>query len=267
VDYIKTIECSSSSLTITKSNGQPRQNSACFEADDTITLKANPISSANNLPVRAGTEFFLSIEIHNDGKRVDDILYNSIYPNQNGEIIIDLRKLINPTQSILNFNFAIGQFFVDDFKFQPVPFCTIEAFMAPAGECDKEHIRVTGDDPYAICNQVDAESKTVCNNCLNGTTLGGESGIWTSLGCIPSEGKGMIRRFIVLGLSLAGGIGLLMIIAAGAMFTMSQNDPKKVGDAKELLTSVVIGLLFIAFSVTILQFIGVTVFRIPGFGG
>jgi hypothetical protein len=65
---------------------------------------------------------------------------------------------------------------------------------------------------------------------------------------------------------MAGGIGLLMIIAAGAMFTMSRNDPKKVGDAKDMITSVLIGLLFIVFSVTILQFIGVGILGIPGFG-
>lgn len=125
----------------------------------------------------------------------------------------------------------------------------------------------TPGNPFEICNQVDSESKGACDNCLDGTTLGGEEGLWTSIGCVPSEGDGMIRHFIVLGLGLAGGVGLLMIIAAGAMFTLSRNDPKKVGDAKELLTSVVIGLVFIAFSVTVLQFIGITILRIPGFGG
>jgi hypothetical protein len=76
-----------------------------------------------------------------------------------------------------------------------------------------------------------------------------------------------VRHFIQIGLGLAGGIALLMIIAAGFLLTTSQNDPKKVTEAKELVTSAVIGLLFIVFSVTILQFIGVTILRIPGFGG
>lgn len=123
-------------------------------------------------------------------------------------------------------------------------------------------------DPFALCAQVDSDSKKTCQDCLDGVTLGeGNSGVWTSLGCIPTDGQQTVRFVISLGLGMAGGVGLLMIISAGAIFTMSRNDPKKVGDAKELLTSVIIGLLFIVFSVTILQFIGITVLKIPGFGG
>jgi hypothetical protein len=116
-------------------------------------------------------------------------------------------------------------------------------------------------DPYRLCEQVSVNDRQACELCIN------RNSIWTSIGCISTEGGQTVRHLIVLALGMAGGIGLLMIIASGAMFTLSKNDPKKVGDAKELLSSVVIGLVFIAFSVTILQFIGVTVLRIPGFGG
>ena len=50
------------------------------------------------------------------------------------------------------------------------------------------------------------------------------------------------------------------------MFTTSQGDPKRASEARELITSAVLGLVFIIFSVTLLQFIGVTVLHIPGFG-
>jgi len=116
-------------------------------------------------------------------------------------------------------------------------------------------------DPYRLCEQTTINDRQACELCIN------RNSIWTSLGCISTEGSQTVRHLIVIAVGMAGGIGLLMIIASGAMFTLSTNDPKKVGDAKELLSSVVIGLLFIAFSVTILQFIGVTVLRIPGFGG
>ena len=74
-------------------------------------------------------------------------------------------------------------------------------------------------------------------------------------------------ELIRLGLSIGGGIGLLMILGAGFIFSTSQGDPKRVGDAKDLMTAAVTGLLFIIFSVTILQFIGFSVLQIPGFGG
>lgn len=118
-------------------------------------------------------------------------------------------------------------------------------------------------DPYSLCAQIpstEVEAINECAECLR------RPGIWTALGCIPTDGAGTIRSFVSIALGMAGGIGLLMIIASGAMFALSQNDPTKVNSAKDLLTSVIIGLLFIVFSVTILQFIGVTILQIPGFG-
>jgi hypothetical protein len=71
---------------------------------------------------------------------------------------------------------------------------------------------------------------------------------------------------VKLGLGIAGTSALLMILAGGFMLSTSGGDTKRVGEARELITSAVIGLLFIIFSVTLLQFIGVNLFHIPGFG-
>jgi hypothetical protein len=65
---------------------------------------------------------------------------------------------------------------------------------------------------------------------------------------------------------MSGAIVLIMILAGAFMLSTSQGDPKKTQDAKELITSAIIGLLFIIFSITILQFVGVSILRIPGFG-
>jgi hypothetical protein len=75
-----------------------------------------------------------------------------------------------------------------------------------------------------------------------------------------------VQRFIEIGLGVGGGICLLMTLAAGFMITTSQGDPKQFNEAKDMITSAIVGLLFIIFSVFILQFIGVTVLQIPGFG-
>lgn len=115
---------------------------------------------------------------------------------------------------------------------------------------------------FNLCQQVSANDVEACNRCVQDG-----KNIWTSVGCIPTEGTSIVSSVITIALGMAGGIGLLMIIAAGAMFSLSRNDPKKVGDAKEMLGSVIIGLIFIVFSVTVLEFIGVTILRIPGFGG
>gem|GEM_PF-1621373 len=94
-------------------------------------------------------------------------------------------------------------------------------------------------------------------------------GIYTAIGCVSTSvtsDNGMIAQLVRIGLGLAGGLALLMILAGAFTLSTSQGDPKKANEAKELVTSAVMGIIFIIFSVTLLQFIGVSVLQIPGFG-
>jgi|GEM_PF-3031683 len=123
--------------------------------------------------------------------------------------------------------------------------------------------------PFSLCNQIpDPSLKSQCVAC--GSRDGGDEAypkaLWTAVGCIPTTSTGIVGAVMKLGLGIAGTAALLMFLAGSFMLSTSQADTKRVGEAKELLTSAVIGLLFIIFSVTLLQFIGVTIFRIPGFG-
>lgn len=91
-------------------------------------------------------------------------------------------------------------------------------------------------------------------------------GIYTAVGCIGADSESIITRLVRIGLGIAGGLALLMILAGAFMFSTSQGEPKRASEAKELITSAVLGLIFIIFSVTLLQFIGVTILQLPGFG-
>lgn len=125
--------------------------------------------------------------------------------------------------------------------------------------------------PYSLCEQIPetvlladgSKARDRCDDCQSTA----HNGIWTAVGCIKTTPTAIIHEFMRISLGLAGGVALLMILAAGLLFTTSQGDVKRTGHAKELLTSAVVGLLFIIFSVTILQFIGVSILQIPGFGG
>lgn len=121
-------------------------------------------------------------------------------------------------------------------------------------------------EPFELCKQLPADSpaRAECERCRDNAD---GSGVWTAVGCINAEPGPVVATLVRIGLSLGGGIAILMILSAGFMFTTSQGDPNKTKEAKELMQSAVIGLLFIIFSVTILQFIGVTILQIPGFGG
>ena len=124
-------------------------------------------------------------------------------------------------------------------------------------------------DSFDLCGQIpekDANNnlnpqRTDCETCFT------QKGIWTAIGCIDtSSTEGIIGKLMTVGMSIAGGIALLMILASAFLFATSEGEPKRTGEAKEILTSAIIGLIFIIFSVTILQFIGVNILKIPGFG-
>jgi len=117
---------------------------------------------------------------------------------------------------------------------------------------------------FEICNQIPITDpgRPLCEACLEQTPRG----IWTGIGCIKSTPTEIIGTVVKIGLGLAGGVALLMILAASALFTTSKGNPKQTEQAKELVTSAVIGLLFIIFSVMILQFIGISILRLPEFG-
>jgi len=130
----------------------------------------------------------------------------------------------------------------------------------------------SGPDPYKICDQIDSSQAHLIdayNNCIEcvGGSETGTDGIWTAIGCIKRDPTEIVQNLLRVGLGMGGGVALLMILAAGFLFSISQGDPKRTGEAKELITAAITGLLFIIFSVVILQFIGYTVLQIPGFGG
>lgn len=152
------------------------------------------------------------------------------------------------------------------------PFCIVELkydsdtgqIPVPSPGQDSE-----ANSPFSLCQQagdpLDPESKKnieMCNTCFH------NDGIWTAVGCIPfNSSVGMIRVFITIGLGIAGGVVVLMVLAGSFLLSTSQGDLKRVDEAKGLIGSAVIGLVFIIFSVTILRFIGVDILQIPGLGG
>lgn len=115
-------------------------------------------------------------------------------------------------------------------------------------------------DGYKLCTQATQDARDMCRYCAN------DGGIWTAVGCIPTEPEQMVEKLILIGLLTGGGVSLIVIMAGAFILSTSQGDPKRVGEAKELITSALIGLVFIIFSISLLQLIGVQILHIPGFG-
>lgn len=143
----------------------------------------------------------------------------------------------------------------------------------------------TENPAFALCLQADntgpqgQTDRDKCLRCYGSGGGGAEPGqeglvsdsaaptsLWTAFGCVQTSPTGMIQSFLRIILGLAGGIVLLVILYGAFLLTTSSGDPKRVQEGQEMITSAVMGILFIIFSVIILQFIGVKLLQIPGFG-
>lgn len=100
----------------------------------------------------------------------------------------------------------------------------------------------------------------------NKTSCGGAQGIETAIGCIPTDKPEELLKFVLRWAFFAsGGIILLMIIATGYTVLTSSGNPEKLQGAKENVVSIFSGLILIAFSLILLQTIGVDILNLPGF--
>ncbi len=88
----------------------------------------------------------------------------------------------------------------------------------------------------------------------------------TALGPLPTDIPGLLTKVFSIALAIAGVLALGLIIASGYRLMMSQGNPEQVKGAREQLTAAIVGLLFIIFSLVILQIIGANILGIPGFG-
>lgn len=89
----------------------------------------------------------------------------------------------------------------------------------------------------------------------------------TALGIkINTEPQLFVRDIFTLVLSVGGIAATIFFIQAGYVLMTSAGNKEKVTAAREQITSAIMGLIFIILSITILEFIGVNILRIPGFG-
>jgi hypothetical protein len=101
--------------------------------------------------------------------------------------------------------------------------------------------------------------KSECLSCSN-------HGIWTAVGCVDFTLQDFIRdKVFGWGVGLAGIIALLCIMYSAFTLQTSRGNPEKIKKAQEMLTSCIMGLMLIIFSVFILRLIGVGILKIPGF--
>ena len=96
---------------------------------------------------------------------------------------------------------------------------------------------------------------------------GGGTGINTAIGCINAQdASGFVAELFKLGIGVAGGIAMLLILFGGFQILTSAGNPERLNAGRELIGSAIAGLLMILFSTFLLKVIGVDILCIPGFG-
>jgi hypothetical protein len=108
--------------------------------------------------------------------------------------------------------------------------------------------------------------------CLNPTAIIDNStcnGSWcdTAVGQISTGPWGFAKALFSVILGISGGIAIILIIISGYRLMTSRGNPEQVQVAKEQLTAAIVGLMFVIFSLVILQTIGVDILQLPGFRG
>ncbi|MDP3941304.1 MAG: pilin [bacterium] len=91
------------------------------------------------------------------------------------------------------------------------------------------------------------------------------TGVATPFGMLSTEPSGLVSDVLGYLLSISGMIALLLIIRSGYQIMTSSGNPEAIQEARERLTSAIVGLLFIIFSLVILQVVGVDILHIPEF--
>ncbi len=96
----------------------------------------------------------------------------------------------------------------------------------------------------------------------------GSGGCETAVGKIdvssPVNFVGVVLKLVM---GIAGAVALFMLIMAGFQVLTSSGDPQKLQVAKEILVSVLTGLVLIVFSLVLLRAIGVDILGIPALLG
>lgn len=131
----------------------------------------------------------------------------------------------------------------------------------PDCKCESDVTATASPQIAKMCYKYLSKSKEI-DSCLNCSV----GGIWTAIGCVPLKLTSFVNnKLLPLGVGLGGLIALLCIIYSAISMQISQGNPEKIKKAQETLTSCILGLLLIIFSVFILRLIGVDILKIPGF--
>lgn len=112
---------------------------------------------------------------------------------------------------------------------------------------------------FALATPIHAQTTTTPVSVTCGT-----NGINTGLGCISTNPSEFVSQIVQLAIGIGGALGLLLILYGFFIVTTSAGIPDKIKAGQEVITSAIIGLVFLTLSVVMMRFLGITIFNLPG---
>lgn len=89
--------------------------------------------------------------------------------------------------------------------------------------------------------------------------------VCTALGCIPTAATDFTAWILARAMGLGGGIAFLLMVFGALKILTSAGNPEGIKAGGETITSALMGLVFLIFSLFLLHLIGVDILKIPGF--
>jgi hypothetical protein len=89
---------------------------------------------------------------------------------------------------------------------------------------------------------------------------------YTMFGCVDTNAGFFVQKTLNIVFGIAGGLTFLSVIYGSVVVLTSKGEPLNIQNGKEIITSSLIGLLLIIFSVFLLKVVGVDILKIPGIG-
>lgn len=104
---------------------------------------------------------------------------------------------------------------------------------------------------------------TSCQQCL-----AKPRSYFTVFGCISTDPSGapFVKSILSIVFGISGGIAFLVVIMGSGTILTSAGNPERLQAGKDMVTSSLIGIFLIIFSVFLLRVVGFDILKIPGFG-
>ncbi len=121
-------------------------------------------------------------------------------------------------------------------------------------------------DSFKGCDGIsDSGEKERCQACLLVDPANPDSeptgAIWTELGWVDPSPAGLITRLFQIGLGIMGGIAVIRFIQIALVY--QSGDQQKIQDARNMIISLIGGVIFLIAAIVILRFIGINVLGLP----